>query len=109
MVTDGFCYPSVEMIEAKVHQGSESGLLRESTLQLEHGFLQKARKSCHNFSYAVRGGFGEQTGTIIFKLQQQLIPPVHLTLHLKDCPKAYELNSEVQCDCFNILKSYNIE
>ena len=108
MVTDGFCYPSVEIIEAKVHQESESGLLRESTLQLERGFLQKARKSCHNFSYAVRGGFGEQTGTIIFKLQQQLIPPVHLTLHLKDCPKAYELNSEVQCDCCNILKSYNI-
>ena len=104
MVTDGFCYPSVEIIEAKVHQESESGLLRESTLQLERGFLQKARKSCHNFSYAVRGGFG-----YIFKLQQQLIPPVHLTLHLKDCPKAYELNSEVQCDCFNILKSYNIE
>lgn len=82
-------------------------------LQLEGDRFQKGRKHCHKFSYSLIGGLELKTATIAFSfLQQQLFsnrPPVVLKVYFKGCPAGYETNSNGQCDCQGILKSYKIE
>ena len=104
MVADTCCFPSAELIEARVKhsQGEE-----QFPLQLKHDAYQMGKKYCHNFSYVLIG-LG-QTATVEFKSHFNA-PPVLLTVHLKECPTGYELNTQSgECGCKSILKIYKIE
>ena len=111
MVADFCCFPSVERIEANVKQGSNE----MSPLSFKQDAIQTARKYCHHFSYALKGGFGKTSATIEFSIEEQTlskilpIPPVSLTVYLKDCPKGYESDLESgECSCNVLLSLHGI-
>ena len=107
MVADTCCFPSAELIEARVKHSQGEG---QFPLQLKHDSYQMGKKYCHNFSYVLIGlGPQEMTATVEFK-SHFFAPPALLTVHLKECPTGYELNHESgECGCKSILKKYKIE
>ena len=107
MVADTCCFPSAELIEARVKHSQGEG---QFPLQLKHDAYQMGKKYCHNFSYVLIGlGQQETTATVEFKSHFNA-PPALLTIHLNECPTGYELNPESgECDCKSILKKYKIE
>jgi predicted outer membrane repeat protein len=111
IVSDDCCTPSVEMIEAKVTKGSEG----TSPLQFEHvvDSVQQARKYCHNFEYTLVGGLGLRAATISFKIWRQSLLSISdaiLSVHLKDCPVEYTIDTvSGKCKCNDVLISHKIE
>jgi predicted outer membrane repeat protein len=110
MVSDDCCTPSVEMIEAKVTKGSEGVL----PLQFEHDSVQRARKYCYNFTYTLIGGLDlKTTATIGFKIWRQSLLSIGaatLTVHLKDCPVEYTIDTASgKCKCNEILMLHKIK
>lgn len=102
MVTDDFCFPSVKLIQAYLHQ---------EDFYLDHDIYQESRKYCFNFSYAITARSEHNTTTIEFSLQEHLFSNIShalLTVHLRDCPIGFVVKSG-RCYCQVILKSYKIE
>ena len=102
MVADDCCFPSsVEYIEAKI----------KTPLQLKQDHIQKYRKTCHSYSYTLKGSFGLKTSsTIEFSIPQLGIAPLILTVNLEECPIVYKEHSESgECVCNNIFKSKKVE
>ena len=109
MVADDCCFPSVEVIEARINQDYRGN----QPLQFKQDTIQKARKYCHNFAYALTGGIGLSEAAVTFTIQQQYftnVPPVTLTVLLKNCPTGYAIDTESgECSCHSVLKLYGIE
>ena len=109
MIADDCCFPSIEYIEAKIITESNE----KSPLQFKQNnpFL-KSRKTCYEYSYALKGGFGlKKPATIEFSIPQQLdTAPATLTVYLKECPNVYEEDSESgECVCHEILESHKVK
>lgn len=69
MVTDEFCTPSVDVIDAKVYGNNDR---KDPVLKLEgDSIIKKAGKSCYNFSYVLEGGKNGDTAKIAFSIQKQ--------------------------------------
>ena len=108
MVADNCCFPSsVEYIEAKIKSESNENL----PLQFGQNHFQKSRKSCYNYSYTLKEGFGLTTNSSIeLSTLHQEITPLILTVNLEECPIVYKLNSKSgECDCHDILESHKVK
>ena len=108
MVADDCCFPSsVEYIEAKIKAESNE----KFPLQFQQNRFQKSRKSCYNYSYTLKGGFGLTTNSSIeLSTPHQEITTLILTVNLEECPIVYKLNSKSgECDCHDILESHKVK
>ena len=102
MVADECCFPSsVEYIEAKI----------KSSLQFKE--INIYRKTCSNYSYIIKGGFGLKSikfSPIEFSTSQYEIAPLNLTVNIEECPIVYKEDSESgECVCHDILESHNVQ
>ena len=109
MIADDCCFPSVEYIEAKITIGSNE----KSPLQFkQNNPILKSRKTCYEYTYALKGGFGlKKPATIEFSIPQQLdTAPATLTVYLEECPNVYEEDTESgECVCHEILESHKVK
>ena len=104
MVADDCCFEnpsSVEYIDAKI----------KKPLQFIHNPIQKARKTCYNYSYTLKGGLRlKSSAKMEFSTPQNGIAHLILTVNLEECPVEYQEDSESgECICHDILKSYNVK
>ena len=101
MVADDCCFPlNVDYIEAKT----------KSPLQFKENPIQKSRKTCYNYSYTLKGGFGLKVPTTIEFTIPQHVPSLVLTVILEECPFVYKEDSESgECVCHDILESHNVK
>ena len=104
MVADDCCFPSsVGYIEAKI----------KSPLQFKQNSIQinLYRKTCYNYSYIIKGGFGLKfISPIEFSIPQHEIAPLNLTVNIEECPIVYKEDYESgECVCHDILESHNVQ